>query len=77
MNNDDLCKAMSTPELNKSHVIQGVAQAFGMALHGEAPKPKNKPSTFEQQRRINQAKERREKRNLKRAKHAIRNSQMG
>lgn len=74
---NEATKALPDEHLRREHVVQGVVEAFStVVIHDEVPVKKER-STYEQQRLINQAKERREKRRLKRIKYAERNNRMG
>jgi hypothetical protein len=75
---DEENKAPPTSELRREQIVQTVAQAFGgHDIFDERPQPKKRAPDYVQQRLINQAEERREKRRLKRLKHEFRNSRMG
>lgn len=79
MNQDDtnsMSKPLPEETIRREHIVQGIAQSFGVD-YSDNRRPKKQRSPYEQQRLINQAKERREKRYLKRAKIAERNNRMG
>lgn len=80
MNQDQLnevTKSLPDEVVRREHVVQGVAEAFSTTVFHDEITVKKQRSTYEQQRLINQAKERREKRRLKRVKYAERNNRMG
>ncbi len=75
---DEENKAPPASDLRREHVVQSVAQAFGSHdIFDERPRSKRRVPDYVQQRLINQAEERREKRRLKRLKQEFRNSRMG
>lgn len=67
--NEEMSKPLPQHQVTKGSIIRAMASAFGTGHIAIEPRKKKQTSIFEQQRRINQAEERRAKKRAKRLKH--------